>query len=113
MQRKSSVGVLILTCISLSPLFLQGQDAPKAPGPAAPSEVLGAKLIVWSETERPEPLGLVLRALRAQSNPLNVPAIELLPPAEQAGLEVDAYAKRSSIESPTEAHHDTTPRVIP
>ena len=82
------------------------------PGPPA-SEIPGVKLVVWSETERPQPLELRVPVLGAQSySPtLPLPVVELAPSARQGAF--DASAKRSSTETSVEVHRDSGLRVIP
>jgi hypothetical protein len=46
------------------PLIL-AQDAKVQPGPDAPPEVLGQRLVVWSEAQKPQPLERNLIALQS------------------------------------------------
>ncbi|HUA14199.1 MAG TPA: DUF5818 domain-containing protein [Verrucomicrobiae bacterium] len=48
--------LLSIAAMVVFPTLLLGQDVLEAPGPVPPSNVLGTRLIVWSEQQTPRPL---------------------------------------------------------
>jgi hypothetical protein len=55
MKRETTLAGAITFLLAVVPA-LCGQDANIRPSPAAPSDIVGAQLVAWSEVQKPQPL---------------------------------------------------------
>jgi hypothetical protein len=68
MKRETTLAGGITFLLAVVPALL-GQDANIRPSPAAPSDIVGAQLVAWSEVQKPQPLSQVLSGDRPDLQP--------------------------------------------
>jgi hypothetical protein len=89
MTRKTSLAAFI-SFSSVATLLALAQDGPNRPSPPAASDVLGPQLIVWSETQRPEPLQQSLTEVDRAQTEAKKPSSSTLIPPQSAHQEIGA-----------------------
>lgn len=79
--------LILFASLALHAPVLGGQDTPSRPKPVPPTETLGVKLVLWSETQSPKPLNLQ-SSVRADSSAAQPQIIEVSPPAKPSIVQI-------------------------
>jgi hypothetical protein len=106
MKRETTLAVAITFLLAVP--ALSGQDVNIRPSPAAPSDVVGAQLVAWSEVQKPQPLSHPLPGDRPESQLDQQPASPNHSNQQASAPQAQQASTNNSTKQPSLTFHRVT-----